>query len=108
MEITNELSNIQTFQNSFFLDTNAIRNSSEQNIISPFGSFFDEAVGLLDETNSMQKEAQQLQIDFITGQSDDVIGLTMAESRANTAVQFTTQVITRVLTAYNEIMRMSI
>lgn len=108
MEITNKLSNIQTFQNGFFTDTSATRNSGEQDIINPFGSFFDEAVGLLDETNSMQKEAQQLQIDFITGQSDDVIGLTMAESRANTAVQFTTQVITRVLTAYNEIMRMSI
>lgn len=108
MEIVSQLSNVQTFTNDFFSNTEATTTQASQQYINPFGNFFDDALSLLDETNAVQSEAQQLQIDFITGESDDVIGLTMAQSRANTAVQFTTQVMSRILTAYNEIIRMSI
>ena len=56
----------------------------------------------------MQKEVEQKQIDFITGKSDDIIGLSMAQSRASSSIQFTAQVTNKILNAYQEIMRISI
>lgn len=76
--------------------------------IDPFGKFFDQAVELLENTNTMQKNVEQKQIDFITGKSDDMIGLVMAESRASSAIQFTSQITNKILTAYQEIMRITI
>lgn len=74
--------------------------------IDYFGQFFDEALKLIEKTDDMQKNAEQKQINFITGKSDDIIGLVMAETRANSAVQFTSQITNKILTAYQEIIRM--
>ena len=74
----------------------------------PFGKFFNQAVNLLEQTDTIQKDAEQKQIDFITGKSDDMIALSMAQSRASSAIQFTSQVTNKILTAYQEIMRIAI
>ncbi len=71
-----------------------------------FGTFFDAAMGLYNETNIYQLEAEQLQIDYVTGKTDDIIALNMAQNKATSALQFTTQVTNKVLSAYQEIMRM--
>ncbi len=71
-----------------------------------FGAFFDVAMGLYNETNVYQLDAEQLQIDYVTGKTDDIIALNMAQNKATSALQFTTQVTNKVLTAYQEIMRM--
>ena len=71
-----------------------------------FGAFFDAAMGLYNETNVYQLDAEQLQIDYVTGKTDDIIALNMAQNKATSALQFTTQVTNKVLTAYQEIMRM--
>lgn len=73
-----------------------------------FKKFFDEAINLLSATDDLQIQAEQQQIDYITGKSDDIIALTMANSRASSAIQFTSQVTNKILTAYQEIMRISI
>lgn len=71
-----------------------------------FESFFDAAMGLFNETNVYQLDAEQMQIDYVTGKTDDIIALNMAQNRAANALQFTTQVTSKVLSAYQEIMRM--
>lgn len=73
-----------------------------------FETFFDAAMDLYNETNVYQLEAEQMQIDYVTGKTDDIIALNMAQSRATSALQFTTQVTSKVLNAYQEIMRMQI
>lgn len=73
-----------------------------------FEKFFDEAISLLDNTSRIQKDVEQKQIDFITGKSDDMIALSMAQSRAGSAIQFTSQVTNKILNAYQEIMRIAI
>lgn len=100
-----EIQGIQGFEQPFF-SGNLVENIEP--FSDPFAKFFDEATTLLGETNVLQKEAEQLQLDFITGKSDDIIGLTMAQSRASTAVQFTTQVTNKILTSYQEIMRLQL
>ncbi len=71
-----------------------------------FGTFFDAAMGLYNETNIYQLEAEQMQIDYVTGKTDDIIALNMAQNKATSSLQFTTQVTSKVLAAYQEIMRM--
>lgn len=71
-------------------------------------TFFEQAINLLDNTNKLQIDAQNKQLDFITGKSDDIIALTMANSRASSAIQFTSQVTNKILNAYQEIMRIAL
>lgn len=99
-----QIEGIQNFGDNFITKTNV----NTENRTDPFEKFFDEAIGLIDEANIIQKEAQQKQIDFITGKTDDIIGLSMAQSRASSAIQFTSQVTSKIINAYQEIMRISI
>ncbi|WP_317367309.1 flagellar hook-basal body complex protein FliE [uncultured Tyzzerella sp.] len=98
--------NIQAIGNGLKFTTDV--NVDKMSKTDPFSKFFDQAVNLLDETNVIQKDVEQKQIDFITGKSDDMIALSMAQSRANSAIQFTSQVTNKILTAYQEIMRIAI
>lgn len=100
-------------ENNGQLISNELKFSTETNVdkvlkTDPFSKFFDQAVNLLEETNAIQKNVEQKQLDFITGKSDDMIALSMAQSRASSAIQFTSQVTNKMLTAYQEIMRIAI
>ena len=100
-------------ENNGQLISNGLKFSTETNVdkvlkTDPFSKFFDQAVNLLEDTNTIQKDVQQKQLDFITGKSDDMIALSMAQSRASSAIQFTSQVTNKILTAYQEIMRIAI
>ena len=79
-------------ENNGQLISNGLKFSTETNIdkvlkTDPFSKFFDQAVNLLEETNTIQKNVEQKQLDFITGKSDDMIALSMAQSRASSAIQ---------------------
>ncbi len=100
-------------ENNGQLISNGLKFSTETNVdkvlkTDPFSKFFDQAVNLLEDTNIIQKDVEQKQLDFITGKSDDMIALSMAQSRASSAIQFTSQVTNKILTAYQEIMRIAI
>lgn len=73
-----------------------------------FSEIFDSALDILGEANSLASYAEKLQVDYVTGVNDDVISLNMAQSRASFAVQFAAQVTDKVVTAYKEIMSISI
>lgn len=94
----------------FNKELNLNKEDNIQNFIKtdPFSKFFNEAINLYENTNIIQKDVEQKQIDFITGKSDDIIALSMAQSRASSAIQFTSQVTNKILTAYQEIMRISV
>lgn len=102
METDTNLSKIQEFA----FDDFAVGKATPKSNGDDFGTFFDAAMGLYNETNVYQLEAEQMQIDYVTGKTDDIIALNMAQSKAASALQFTTQVTSRVLSAYQEIMRM--
>jgi flagellar hook-basal body complex protein FliE len=73
-----------------------------------FEKIFKNALNLIDETNKLQLDAENLQTAYVTGESDDIIGLNMAQAKASTALSFTTQVTNKILNAYQEIMRISL
>ena len=73
-----------------------------------FELFFNAAVNLVNETNAHQRTADQLQLDFATGRTEDMLAVMMAQERAHASLNFTLQVTSRIVEAYREIMRMQI
>jgi flagellar hook-basal body complex protein FliE len=80
----------------------------EEETPSPFASFFNAALNVMEDTNRMQAQAEQMQLDFATGRIDDILAVQMAMDRASNALNFTAQVTNRIIEAYREIMRMQI
>jgi len=73
-----------------------------------FDSFLQAMLSNLNATNDAIRTSQEFQLDVAQGYSDDLIGLTLAIDRANSALNFTVQVTNRLLEAYREIMRMQV
>lgn len=73
-----------------------------------FESFFDAAMKTVEETNKNQLESEQLYIDLATGKTDDILAVVLAQEKATASLNFTTQITTKVIDAYREIMRMQL
>ena len=75
---------------------------------NPFAMFFDAALNVVNDTNTIQLQANQMQLDFATGRMDDILAVQLAMGRASDSLTFTTQITNRIIEAYREIMRMQI
>lgn len=73
---------------------------------SSFGSIFQAYLDLFNQTNSLQVDSQNLQLDYAAGKTDDMLSVMLAQEKAYTSLNFTTQVTSRIISAYQEIMRM--
>lgn len=80
----------------------------QEETATPFSSFFNAALNVAHDTNTMVADFQQLQLDFATGRIDDILAVQMAQDRANNAINFTSQITSRIIESYREIMRMQI
>ena len=90
------------------LNPNLVNEQMVQNGPSQFGNILDNAVRLLDDASRLEHELADIQMQYVTGQTDDMLAVMLAEQRAHTAVTFTTQLTSRVLDAYRQIMNMQI
>ncbi len=73
-----------------------------------FQSMLDSVMNLLDDTNAQVKKANQEQVAFALGETDNTHDLMIAERKANIALQYTVAVRDRVLDAYQQIMQMQV
>ncbi len=91
---------------------NPALNKVEQKIATPSGQAFDDiykaAINLVEDTSDYQKNATQLQMDFVTGKTDDILAVTMAQEKALTSLNFTVQITNKVVDAYRQIMQIQI
>ncbi|MGE4553600.1 MAG: flagellar hook-basal body complex protein FliE [Desulfovibrionaceae bacterium] len=71
-------------------------------------SFADAVKDSLSEINDMQNEKNQMITEFAAGKTDNIHELMIAMQKASVAMSMTTAVRSKVLSAYQEIMRMSI
>ncbi len=102
---------ISTFYNiSSKAIQNAADNSSIANIESTgeFASLFDKAVENLSLTNSYLSDAENEELKWALGETDNTHELTIALQKAQTSLQYTVAVRDKVLEAYREIMQMQI
>lgn len=62
----------------------------------------------LKETNRLQLEADRMDRLFAAGMIDNVADVTIASTKADIALSYTVEIVSKVLNAYNELMRMQL
>lgn len=73
-----------------------------------FDSILDNAMKLVEDTNTLQNQASAQEVAFALGQTDNVHDLLIAEQKANMAIQYTVAVRNQFIQGYNTIMNMQI
>jgi len=73
-----------------------------------FSGFYKSALDMLEETNGLQKDADQMSMDFALGKIDNLHDVQIAQEKASIALQYTVQLRDSLMDAYNEIMRMQV
>ena len=73
-----------------------------------FDSILNNAMKLVDDTNTLQNQASAQEVSFALGETDNVHDLIVAEQKANMAIQYTGAVRNQFIQGYNTIMNMQI
>ncbi len=98
------IENISLFENNKLnLIDKATKPSTLENT-AMFEMFLDASSKMYSETNTLQQDVATKQIEFATGESDDILGVMLAQEKATTALNFTVQVTNKVMESYKEIM----
>ncbi|MBR2046737.1 MAG: flagellar hook-basal body complex protein FliE [Agathobacter sp.] len=103
--LTNEeLTEIYSAQNDTLSSLSGV---SDENA-GDFSSILDSMLNSVNETNTLQNQAEAAAIQFALGESDNTHDLLIAQTKANTALQYTVAVRDRLIEAYQQIMQMQI
>ncbi|MCM1126670.1 MAG: flagellar hook-basal body complex protein FliE [Lachnospiraceae bacterium] len=88
----------------------AIENSpfASQESTGEFADIFDKAVENLNLTNSYLSDAENEELRWALGETENTHELSIALQKASTALQYTVAVRDKLLEAYREIMQMQI
>ena len=109
------MADISTITN---ISSNAIKAAEKinSNVLNPvgtsdgdgdsFSNIFSKAVDNLNTTNSYLSDAENEEVKWSLGETDNTHDLTIALQKASTALQYTVAVRDRALTAYRELMQM--
>jgi flagellar hook-basal body complex protein FliE len=72
-----------------------------------FAMFLDSYMNILGETNRLENNALNLQLDYATGRNDDILAVMLAQEQAFVSLNFTVQITNKIIEAYREIMRIA-
>jgi flagellar hook-basal body complex protein FliE len=90
----------------------SLGNATSQTETTTNGSLFEDvlktATELLNATDAAEKTTTQLTYDFMTGTNDNIYNLLIAQEKSNILLNFTMQIRNNMLSAYQEIMRISV
>lgn len=73
-----------------------------------FSSILNSMLNAVNETNTLQNQAEAAEIQFALGESENTHDLLIAQAKANTALQYTVAVRDKLIEAYQQIMQMQI
>ena len=93
---------------SAYNDTLSSLSSISDEKAGDFSSILDSMINSLNETNILQNQAEASAIQFALGESDNMHDLLIAQTKANTALQYTVAVRDKMIEAYQQIMQMQI
>ena len=88
--------------------TGMVSKESEPVEGSVFDAFLNTAIDNINTTNSYLSDAENEEIKFALGETENTHDLTIALQKASTALQYTVAVKNKLLEAYKEIMNMQI
>ncbi|MBO4213349.1 MAG: flagellar hook-basal body complex protein FliE [Lachnospiraceae bacterium] len=73
-----------------------------------FATIFKSARDMLEETSNLQNKAEEQEIKFALGLSNNTHDLQIAQEKANIALQYTVAVRDKVIEAYKELMNIAV
>jgi flagellar hook-basal body complex protein FliE len=79
-----------------------------QEAVTPGASFSDTLAESLDKVNRQMVDSDKMVTDLATGQSSNIHGTMIAMQKADISFRAVLEVRNKVLSAYNEIMRMQV
>jgi len=79
----------------------------KEDTTTAFSTFFDAALNNVSETNSYLSDAENEELKFAMGLTDNTHDLTVALQKASTALQYTVAVRDKLLDAYKELMQIN-
>lgn len=80
--------------------------SAKQNRNATFESIFQSAVNLINETNNYTNAAEEAEMAYALGLTDNTHDLQIAQQKANLSLQYTVAIRNQVIEAYKEIMNL--
>ena len=83
----------------------AVSAREQEEIKNPFTDIFQSAISAVKETDAEEKDLEYL---MSTGQLDNPVPLVLAANKAQLSVSLLTQLRTRAMEAYNELMRINL
>lgn len=103
-----DISSIGSVVGTNNLATTALKASdnTNENRNATFESLFQSALGLVKNTNAYTEEAEQAEMDYAMGLTNNTHDLQVAQSKASISLQYTVAVRNAVLDAYKEIMQL--
>lgn len=107
MDISNIQSALHSVQNST-LNNSAFLSGASEKESEDFSSIFNSMLDSLNETNNLHNKAEEEEIRFALGESENTHDLLIAQTKATVALQYTVAVRDKMLEAYKEIMQMQI
>ena len=93
---------------SAYNDTLSSLSGISEESTGDFSSILDSMINSLNETNTLQNQAEASAIQFALGESDNMHDLLVAQTKANTALQYTVAVRDKLIEAYQQIIQMQI
>lgn len=103
------MSSIQALTNVGSAITDALKSNSQTGTESDgFSSLLKSAMNMVSETNSLSNAAEEAELNFALGNSDNTHDLAVAQQKANLSLQYTVAVKNKLLEAYKEIMNIQI
>lgn len=88
--------------------TGALSTKREKTDGTLFDAFLNTAIDNIKTTNSYLSDAEDEEIKFALGETENTHDLTIALQKASTALQYTVAIRDKLLDAYKEIMQMQI
>jgi flagellar hook-basal body complex protein FliE len=88
--------------------TGVLSETGEETKGTLFEAFLNTAIDNIGTTNSYLSDAENEEIKFALGETENTHDLTIALQKASTALQYTVAVRDKVLEAYRELMQMQI
>jgi len=105
-----DISSLQSIQTSYLNEMNnrSFLSDVTEKDGKDFGSIFDSMVNALNETNDLHNAAEEEEIRFALGESENTHDLLIAQTKATVALQYTVAVRDKLIESYREIMQMQI
>lgn len=107
ISMINSLNRIQGTQAVDYL-TGSLLEKKEKTDGTMFDSFLNTAIDNIKTTNSYLSDAEDEELKFALGETENTHDLMIALQKASTALQYTVAVRDKMLEAYREIMQMQI